>query len=112
VLDAVRSVPTDNILLNGSIIEALSALGDVTPARDLDDVNAEIATVLGMQHEPLGRKMAYGIVPAQFETEAIGPYFEAVQDLVACDRERLLAMALQDDETDGLAIWLDPGGAR
>lgn len=38
--------------------------------------------------------MAYGIVSNQFETEAIGPYFEAISELPDADRERLFAMAL------------------
>lgn len=94
VIDAVRSLPDDNLFLNGSIIEALSALGDITPMRSVDDITREIDTVLGMKGHPEGPKLAYGIVSSQFETEAIGPYYEAISELPNADRQRLLAMAL------------------
>jgi hypothetical protein len=93
-IDAVRSLPDDNLFLNGPIIEALSALGDITPARTADDITDEINTILGMLDRPEGPRMAYGIVSNQFESEAIGPYYEAVSALPDSDRERLLAMAL------------------
>jgi hypothetical protein len=98
VIDSVRSLPNDNLMLNGSIVDALSALDDLTPARDLDDITAEIATVLSMEEDPLGAQMAYGIISGQFESDAIGPYYEAVQSLPAADRERLLAMALNGSD--------------
>ena len=94
VIDALRSLPDDNLFLNGSIIEALSALGDITPTRTVDDITGEIAAVLGMKDCPEGPKLAYGIVSNQFETEAIGPYHEAIYELPDTDRQRLLAMAL------------------
>jgi hypothetical protein len=98
VIDAVRSLPTNNLMLNGSIVDALSALDAITPGRDLDDITAEIATVLTMEEDPLGARMAYGIISGQFESDAIGPYYEAVQSLPAADRERLLAMALNGSD--------------
>lgn len=107
VLEAVRALPNDNIMLNSSIIEALSALGDLTPERDVDDITAEIHAVLRMQDDPLGARMAYGIVTSQFETDAIGPYYEAVHALSDRDRERLLAIALGGDDVGWLTIgWI------
>jgi hypothetical protein len=109
ILEAIRSVPNDNLILNGSIVEALSALGDVTPARDVDDITAEIEIVLTLQQDPIGQKMAYGIVANQFECDAIGPYSEAIHALPDADRETLLAMALQGGDADSLfADWI-PG---
>lgn len=60
-----------------------------------------------MRDDPIGRKMAYGIVSSQFETEAIGPYFEAVCALPDPDRQRLLAMALDGGDPDNLSMgWV------
>lgn len=73
----------------------------------MDDITAEIATVLTMQQGPLAPKMAYGIVASQFETDAIGPYFEAIDALPDADRERRLAMALEGWDTDGISSgWI------
>jgi hypothetical protein len=107
VVDAVHAVPTDNLMISTSVVETLSALGELTPAKDVDDITTEIRTVLGMQDDPLGRQMAYGIVSSQFETEAIGPYYEAVQALPDPDRQRLLAMALDGSDTDSFSMgWI------
>jgi hypothetical protein len=107
VLDAVHALPTDNLAISSSVVETLSALGDLTPARDITDIMEEIETVLGMRDDPLGRQMAYGIISNQFETDAIGPYFEAVVALSDVDRQRLLAMALYGGETDRMSMgWI------
>ena len=103
VLDAVHALPTDNLAISSSIVETLSALEELTPAKDVDDITAEIQTVLGMHDDPSGGQMAYGIISNQFETDAIGPYYEAVQALSDRDRQRLLAMALDGSDTDSLA---------
>jgi hypothetical protein len=107
VIDAINALPTDNLAISTSVVEALSALGELTPARDLDDIAGEIAAVLAAPQDRQACKMAYGIVASQFETEAIGPYYEAVRDLPDADRERLLAMALVGGDTGGIATaWI------
>lgn len=106
VLEAINSLPTDNLGLNGSIIDALSALGEITPARTLDEVQAEIADVLAMEDESLRARMAYGIVACQFETDALGPYYEAVCELSAADRERLLVLALEGNDSGTWVDWI------
>ena len=102
MLEAINSLPTDNLGLNGSIIDALSAFGEITPARTLDEVLAEIATVLEMEDASERARMAYGIISDQFETDALGPYYEAVCTPSAADRERLLVLAL---EGSGSGCW-------
>jgi hypothetical protein len=107
VIDAIDSVPTNNLAISSSVVEALSAFGELTPVRTRDDIAGEIAAVLSMPDDPLARKMAYGIVAGQFENDVIGPYYEAVCDLCEADRERLLAMALDGYDADGIAIgWI------
>ncbi len=107
VLAAVHAVPTDNLMISTSVVETLSALGDLTPVKDVEDITAEIRAVLGMQDDPIGRRMAYGIVAGQFETEAIGPYYEAVHAMPERDRRQLLAMALDGGDIDGLSMgWI------
>jgi hypothetical protein len=106
VLDAVESLPTDNLMLNGMIVEALSALGSIEPARSFDEITDEIRTVLGMAGDPIALRMARGIISSQFETDAIGPYYEAVSALDDDDRERLLAMALRGGETGLYDDWI------
>jgi hypothetical protein len=107
VVDAINALPVDNLGISTSVVEALSALGELTPARDLDDIAGEITTVLATPQDPQACKMAYGIVANQFETDAIGPYYEAVHDLPNADRERLLAMALVGSDTDWIATsWI------
>jgi hypothetical protein len=104
VLDAIHALPTDNLAISSSIVEALSALGDLAPARTIDDIMEEIQVVLGMRDDPLGQKMAYRIISNQFETDAIGPYFEAVAALSDISRRGLLAMALDGGETDSMSM--------
>lgn len=107
VLDAVHSLPTNNLAISSSIVETLSALGELTPAKDVDDITAEIQTVLGMRDDPIRRRMAHGVISSQFETEAVGPYYEAVQALSDRDRQQLLAMALDGSATDSLSAgWI------
>lgn len=106
VLDAINSLPGDNLGLNSAIIDALSALGEITPARTLDDVVAEITAVLEMEDASLRAQMAYGIVSYQFETEALGPYYEAVCELSAAERERLLVLALKGSDSGCWDHWI------
>jgi hypothetical protein len=58
VLDAVESLPTNNLMLNGMIVEALSALGGIEPARSLEDIAEEIRIVLSMAGDPTALRMA------------------------------------------------------
>ena len=107
VLAAVESLPTNNIMLNGMIVEALSALDGIEPARTLDDITSEIHTVvLANPEDPTAMKMARGMISSQFETDAIGPYYEAVTALDDEDRELLLAMALRGGETGMYDDWI------
>lgn len=107
VIGAINAVPTDNLGISTSVVEALSALGELTPARDLNDIAGEIEAVLTAPQDPQACRVAYGIVANQFETEAIGPYYEAVNDLSDADRARLLAMALEGGDTGGIATaWI------
>lgn len=106
VLEAINSLPTDNLGLNTSIIDALSALGEITPARTLDEIQAEIADVLAMEDASLRARMAYWIVASQFETEALGPYYEAVCELSDADRERLLVLALESNDSGTWVDWI------
>ena len=63
VLGAVESLPTNNIMLNSMIVEALSALDGIEPARTLDDIITEIHTmVLANPEDPTAMKMARGII--------------------------------------------------
>ena len=106
VVEAINSLPTDNLGLNTSIIDALSALGEITPARTLDEVQAEIADVLVMEDVSMRARMAYGIVSTQFETDALGPYYEAVCELSPADRERLLILALNGNDSGTWVDWI------
>jgi len=106
VLRAVQSLPADNLMLNGSIVEALSALGGIEPARRLDEITEEIRAVLDMADDPIALRMARGIVSSQFEADAIGPYYAAVTTLDDYDREQLLAMALRGGETGLYDDWI------
>jgi hypothetical protein len=98
VTEAVEALPTDNLILNSSITEALAALGALQPAKSTSDVEEEIAAVLGMRGNRLAERRAAGVVSAQWEIELIGPYFEVVSGLDPDDRVRLLAMALNGSE--------------
>lgn len=102
VLEAVRAVETNNLALSSAVVEALSRLGDITPAKTVEDIEGEIAMALEMRDDPIGRKLAYGIVCGQFENEVIGPYYQAVSETPPAERERLLVMALAADDTTGL----------
>lgn len=102
VLEAVRAVETNNLALSSALVEALSRLGDITPAKTVEDIESEIAMALEMRDDPMGRKLAYGIVCGQFENEVIGPYYQAVSEMPPAERERLLVMALAADDTTGL----------
>lgn len=108
VVDAVTARLSDNPFSNSAVVEALSALGEISPNRTLDEVNREIATVLDLDGDPNARKLAYGIVASQFEDDVVGPYYEAVAELPAPERRHLLAMALESSEDgDGLSIaWI------
>ena len=78
VLEAVRAVETNNLFLSSAVVEALSRLGDISPAKTLEDIEGEIRMALDLQDDPQGRQLAYRIVCGQFENEVIGPYYEAV----------------------------------
>jgi hypothetical protein len=106
VLDAVEALPTNNLVLNGMIDEALSALGGIEPARSLDDITETIRIVLSMADDAMAVRMARGIVSSQFETEAIGPYYETVSALEDEDREQPLTMALRGGETGLYDDWI------
>lgn len=88
------------------IVEALSALGGIEPARTLEDITTEIRAVLDHPDDPTALRMARGIMSSQFETEAIGPYYEAVSSLDTDDQERLFAMALRAGETGMYDDWI------
>jgi hypothetical protein len=105
--DAVNTLPTDNIIVNGSIIDALSALGEVTPIKSLADIHTEIETVFAVEDQDLARRMARGIVSSCMESEVIGPYYEAITELDKTDKQRLFTMALRGTEADAwLADWI------
>jgi hypothetical protein len=106
VIDAVRALPGDNLALNGSIIDALTALDAITPARTLADILDEIQTLLGLEDEAIRGRMASGIISMQFETEAVGPYYEAVCELDPADRERLLIHALLGSDYSSYDDWI------
>jgi hypothetical protein len=94
VVAEIEALPTDNIMLNGAILEALSALDGVQPAKTEADIAAEIDETLSMKGDPMGIKRAYGIISNQFESEFVGPYYEVVSTLPPEKRLQLLAMAL------------------
>jgi hypothetical protein len=98
VIDAVEALPTNNIMLNSSISEALSSLGALEPIKTAEDIEAEIEAVLAMQGNPTADQMAYGIVSTQFEADLLGPYYQVISDLPADDRIQLLAMGLNGSE--------------
>jgi hypothetical protein len=105
VVEEIEAVPTDNIMLNGALLEALSALEGVQPAKTETDIAAEIEETLSMKGDPLGIKRAHGIISNQFESEFVGPYYEVVSALPPEKRRSLLAMAL-----DGCDYgWLTDG---
>jgi hypothetical protein len=94
-------------MVNSSIIDALSALGEVTPMKSLADVHAEIGMVFGLEDQDLARRMARGIVSSCMESEVIGPYYEAIIELDTPDKERLFAIALRGTEANAwLADWI------
>lgn len=107
VVEAVRAVETNNILLNSVVVEALSALGDISPIRDLNDIAEEIDDVLSRPDDSLTWQRARGIVSSQFEDDVIGPYYEAVTQLSTAQRTLLLALALRASDPDDLTVcWI------
>jgi len=98
IADEVEALSTNNLMLNSLRLEVLGALGRVQPANTEEDIAAEIEATLSMKGDPLASKLAYGIISNQFESEIVGPYYEAVSALPAEKRLQLLAMALDGCE--------------
>lgn len=98
VVDEIEALSTGNIMLNSARLEALGALGGVQPANTEEDIAAEIKATLSMRGDPIGDKLAYGIISNQFESEIVGPYYEVVSTLPSERRLQLLAMALNGCE--------------
>jgi hypothetical protein len=95
IVSAARKLfDEDNIMLNTAIVETLESLDAIDAAKDLADVHREIQTILELEDVELSQQMAYGAYSAQFETSAIGPYYEGIQGLDAEDGLRLRALAL------------------
>jgi Nuclease-related domain len=95
VVAAARALfEENNVILNGAIVETLEEFGEIEPSRSLDDVNDELHRILSLDDTDLAQKLAYSAYSNQFETVAIGPYFEAIRALDATDGRRLRALAL------------------
>lgn len=108
LLDAIRGVETDNLLLSSSVVEALASLGDIEPISTLDGITAELADILSRPDDPLAWRKALGAISSQFEEEEIvGPYHEAIESLGVRKRDLLLAMALRASDADDFSTrWV------
>lgn len=107
ILDALREVNTDHIMLNTALIEALAAYDDIEPIATLADIGAHIAAVLQHEDIPDAWVAASGIVASQLDDERIvGPYTEAILDLPDAHRRRLYGMALRAPDSGFLSDWM------
>lgn len=107
IVDAVAAMPTNFLGTSSGVAEALSALGALDPAHDLDDLTERIHEILTRPEDQIHRQLAYSAVACQFESDVVGPYYEAIGLLSDRDRHSLCVMALHGGETDGIAMgWL------
>ena len=98
IVSVLRSLETSNVLLQSSIVEALSGFGELEPGLSYEDLRKEISEILRLDDRPEARRAAAAIVSNQFEPQNIvGPYYDVVAGLSSADRLRLLVLAASDD---------------
>jgi hypothetical protein len=104
ILDAVESVQSDNIFLQSSQVEALGALGAITPINDLAAIEQQLQLILSNPDNADHCKLAYGAFSSQFEEESVvGPWTEAIDLLHPDGLTLLFSMALRSQD-DGFGI--------
>jgi hypothetical protein len=107
IVAAVEAIPINYLGTSSGVVEALSAFGVLEPAHDLDDLTERIREILTKPDDRLHRQLAYSAIAGQFESEVVGPYYEAIEHLSERDRHSLFVMALYGGEVDGIAMdWL------
>jgi hypothetical protein len=85
---------SSNIALSSVLVDALAACDAIEPMRTLDQIRAEIDTVLAQPDSPDAWTRASGIYYSQFENnDIVGPYFEAVAELDDQRKLQLCVMA-------------------
>jgi hypothetical protein len=96
--ELLQGLETDNWVHSSLLIEALAACGGIEPIADLPAIHARIRDVLARRNELDAANEAASIISNQFEeVEVVGPYGEAIQELDAETRLRLLLLAAHGD---------------
>lgn len=94
VLNAYDADPAD-WGTSSTLIEVLASYDQITPMNNLAGITAAITEVLADPDNVDHRRLAQGMVAAQFEDERIlGPYSEAIDALPAQQRLTLFAMSV------------------
>ncbi len=109
VVEYIEALPDGNLFVDTAAVEALAALGAISPGHDLDEIVEEIRTVLTSDlQQTATQKRAAGIVSWQFEEEdVVGPYYEAVLSLDEDERQKLLALALRGGTPSDMFVnWI------
>ena len=97
MIDILNSYETDpaDWGTNSTLIEVLASYDQINPMNDLDGITAAITEILADPGNDEHRRLAQGVVGAQFEDERIlGPYSEVIDGLPASQRLTLFAMSV------------------
>lgn len=107
ILDVVNGLQASHWGLQNSLIEVLSAFGEIDRGVKPEDLREEIRDVLAHSDTSEARQAAAGIVSNQFEDENIvGPYWEAIAGLTSTEKVRLLTMAANGSDIT-MSMFLD-----
>ncbi len=107
MIDFLSSLPTTNVFLNTSIIEAMIVYELVEPIVSADHVAAQLEEILRSPDDPKAQQRANGAVTGIFEEVYQGAYYEAIESLPREGRVRLFTMAaLGAPKYDMFTDWI------
>jgi hypothetical protein len=102
----LRSILSNQPILNSAVFDALECFGAVEPSVSADDVRSWIETVLQSPADPQAQREAYRIVASiidSFDTEA---FHEAITGLPREAQARLFTMAAFADDGGFINDWI------
>ncbi|MEU0354337.1 hypothetical protein [Streptomyces cyaneofuscatus] len=98
VIELLNDVHTDNVWVSTALVDALYVYGQLTSPYAVDDITAEISSLLAGPQQPDAHPRAQRIVESQFEDVISEPFVAAIDALEPPARRALLILAVREGE--------------